>query len=139
MKKFMQEFRDFALQGNVFDLAVGVIIGTAFSAIVKSLVASILMPLIGIVLGRVDVSALKLVIAGIPGTAPVTLRYGAFLQDVINFLLIAFCIFLIIKALGRMHLKEEKKEKKPDPSLVVLEEIRDLLKEKEADDTNDLK
>lgn len=137
MKKFMQEFREFAMRGNVLDLAVGVIIGTAFSAIVKSLVDSILMPLISIVIGKVNISDLKLVIAGIPGTPKITLAYGVFLQAVINFVLIAFCVFLMIKAFARLHPQEKKKEEKTvDPSLAVLTEIRDLLKEKTEKETD---
>lgn len=115
------------MKGNAFDLAVGVIIGAAFSAIVTSLVKDMLMPLLGIVLGRVNIADLKLVIDGIPGTPKIVLGYGSFLQAVINFVIIAFCIFLMVKAISKLHPKEEK-AKAPAPELVVLQEIRDLLK-----------
>ncbi|MFT8888564.1 MAG: large-conductance mechanosensitive channel protein MscL [Ethanoligenens sp.] len=129
MKKFIQEFRDFAVKGNAFDLAIGVIIGAAFSAIVNSLVKDILMPLLSIVFGQINITDLKLVIRGIPGSSKIVISYGSFLQAVINFLIIAFCIFLMVKAITRLHQKKVEAPK-PDPSLVVLTEIRDLLQEK---------
>lgn len=129
MKKFIQEFRDFAVKGNAFDLAIGVIIGAAFSAIVNSLVKDILMPLLSIVFGQINITDLKLVIRGIPGSSKIVISYGSFLQAVINFLIIAFCIFLMVKAITRLHQKKVEASK-PDPSLVVLTEIRDLLQEK---------
>ncbi|MFT9057243.1 MAG: large-conductance mechanosensitive channel protein MscL [Ethanoligenens sp.] len=129
MKKFIQEFRDFAVKGNAFDLAIGVIIGAAFSAIVNSLVKDILMPLLSIVFGQINITDLKLVIRGIPGSSKIVISYGSFLQAVINFLIIAFCIFLMVKAITRLHQKKVEAPK-PNPSLVVLTEIRDLLQEK---------
>lgn len=100
MKNFIDEFKEFAFKGNVLDLAVGVVIGAAFTAIVTSLVEDIIMPLVGIIAGGNDVSSLSLKI----GTT--TLAYGAFLQAVINFLLIAFVVFMFIKLInkiGRAH------------------------------------
>ena len=128
IKKELQEFREFVLRGNVLDLAVGVIIGGAFSKIVSSLVNDVLMPLIGILIGGVDFKNLTLTI----GDAKIT--YGNFIQNVIDFLIIAACIFVIIKVINKIIKplkKEEKKEepKKPD-YIVLLEEIRDLLKKK---------
>ena len=128
IKKELQEFREFVLRGNVLDLAVGVIIGGAFSKIVSSLVNDVLMPLIGILIGGVDFKNLTLTI----GDAKIT--YGNFIQNVIDFLIIAACIFFIVKVINKIIKplkKEEKKEepKKPD-DIVLLEEIRDLLKKK---------
>ena len=128
IKKELQEFREFVLRGNVLDLAVGVIIGGAFSKIVSSLVNDVLMPLIGILIGGVDFKNLTLTI----GDAKIT--YGNFIQNVIDFLIIAACIFVIVKVINKIIKplkKEEKKEepKKPD-DIVLLEEIRDLLKNK---------
>ena len=128
IKKELQEFREFVLRGNVLDLAVGVIIGGAFSKIVSSLVNDVLMPLIGILIGGVDFKNLTLTI----GDAKIT--YGNFIQNVIYFLIIAACIFVIVKVINKIIKplkKEEKKEepKKPD-DIVLLEEIRDLLKKK---------
>lgn len=128
IKKELQEFREFVLRGNVLDLAVGVIIGGAFSKIVSSLVNDVLMPLIGILIGGVDFKNLTLTI----GDAKIT--YGNFIQNVIDFLIIAACIFVIVKVINKIIKplkKEEPKEepKKPD-DIILLEEIRDLLKKK---------
>ena len=136
MKKFISEFKEFAMKGNVIDLAVGVIIGGAFNAIISSLVKDIIMPLLSIILGRVNIADLKCTIPGLWGSQDITLTYGLFLQAVINFLIIAFSIFLMIKLLNKMHdkLSKDKEEKKPEPAApsnteVLLSEIRDLLKE----------
>lgn len=128
IQKELQEFKEFILRGNVLDLAVGVIIGGAFSKIVSSLVNDVLMPLIGILIGGVDFKNLTLTI----GDAKIT--YGNFIQNVIDFLIIAACIFVIVKIINKIIKplkKEEPKEepKKPD-DIVLLEEIRDLLKKK---------
>lgn len=128
IQKELQEFKEFILRGNVLDLAVGVIIGGAFSKIVSSLVNDVLMPLIGILIGGVDFKNLTLTI----GDAKIT--YGNFIQNVIDFLIIAACIFVIVKVINKIIKplkKEEPKEepKKPD-DILLLEEIRDLLKKK---------
>ena len=127
IKKELQEFREFVLRGNVLDLAVGVIIGGAFSKIVSSLVNDVLMPLIGILIGGVDFKNLTLTI----GDAKIT--YGNFIQNVIDFLIIAACIFVIVKVINKiikpLKKKKKKEPKKPD-DIVLLEEIRDLLKKK---------
>ncbi|AVQ97459.1 large conductance mechanosensitive channel protein MscL [Ethanoligenens harbinense] len=122
------------MKGNAFDLAIGVIIGAAFSSIVTALVKDIMTPLIGIFTGHIDVSKLTYTINGIPGTKSIILPYGDFLQAIINFIIIAFCIFLMVKAVSKLHQKEEKKEEAaaPAPDLVVLQEIRDLLKEQRS-------
>ncbi len=139
---FLKEFKAFALKGNVMDMAVGVIIGGAFGKIVTSLVNDIIMPPIGILVGGVDFSNLKLVIkqAVIEGGAEiapaVTWNYGAFIQQVVDFTILAFCVFMMIKVMNKLLKKEEAKPAPapapPAPSKeeVLLTEIRDLLKEK---------
>ena len=141
---FLQEFKAFALKGNVMDMAVGVIIGGAFGKIVTSLVNDIIMPPIGILVGGVDFSNLKLVIkkAVIEGGAEiapaVTWNYGAFIQQVVDFTILALCVFMMVKVMNKLLKKEEAKPAPapapapPAPSKeeVLLTEIRDLLKEK---------
>ncbi len=120
-----QEFREFAMKGNVMDLAVGVIIGGAFGKIVSSLVENVLMPFIGLFMGGIDFSKLAVKI----GSAE--LKYGAFIQSVIDFVIIAFCIFLMIKALN--SLKKPAPSAAPAPpaaSEIYLKEIRDALVKK---------
>ncbi|MDO4788847.1 MAG: large-conductance mechanosensitive channel protein MscL [Johnsonella sp.] len=128
----LKEFKEFAIKGNVMDLAVAVIIGGAFGKIVSSLVDDLLMPVIGILLGGIDFSNLKIIITPANGDiAEVAVRYGAFIQSVVDFLIIAFSIFLIVKLLNAGKKKEEKKEEKapkPAEDIVLLTEIRDLLK-----------
>ena len=123
---FIQEFKDFAMKGNVMDMAVGVIIGGAFGKIVSSLVDDILMPLIGIFTGGVDFSSLATTV----GNAKVT--YGMFVQNVIDFLIIAFCIFVMVKAMNKIIKKREETPAPAAPSAEekLLTEIRDLLKQK---------
>ncbi|MBO4600920.1 MAG: large conductance mechanosensitive channel protein MscL [Bacilli bacterium] len=124
-----KEFKEFISKGNVIDLAVGVVIGSAFGAIVTSLVNDIIMPLVGIILGGIDFTALTL------NVKDATICYGLFIQQVVNFLIIAFCIFLVIKFINRLNrkkTKEEAKEEAPKKSedVILLEEIRDLLKKR---------
>lgn len=131
MKKLLKEFKEFALKGNILDLAVAVIIGAAFGAIIKSLVDDMIMPIIGMILGGKGVNELSIVV----GTA--TLRYGNFIQTIINFLIIAFSLFIIVKVfnaakgrLDRKNAEDAAKEEVPvDETKVLLTEIRDLLKE----------
>ncbi len=133
---FIKDFKDFALKGNVVDMAVGVIIGGAFGKIVTSVVNNIIMPPIGVLTGGVDFTDLKLVIKEAEGEAEaVTLNYGAFIQDVVDFLIIAFCIFLMVKGISALNRKKDKEEAAapapaPEPSAEekLLTEIRDLLK-----------
>lgn len=121
----LKEFRSFISRGNVIDLAVGVIIGSAFGKIVSSIVNDILMPLIGIVIGGIDFTNLTIKVKN------ATINYGIFLQNVIDFLIVSVCIFIFIKIISRFNRKEEKKEEvKKDEKIILLEEIRDLLKEK---------
>jgi large conductance mechanosensitive channel protein len=130
----LKEFKEFALKGNVVDLAVGVIIGGAFGKIVTSLVNDIIMPIIGILLNGVNFTDLKYVIKPASGDIPESaILYGSFIQNIVDFLIIAFCIFLMVKAMNSLKKKEEKKEEKPaEPTedVVLLTEIRDLLKKK---------
>lgn len=124
--KIIQEFNEFALKGSALDLAVGVVIGGAFGKIVTSLVDYIIMPLIGLVLGGLDFSGLSIKV----GNA--VIRYGAFIQSIIDFLLIAFCIFLVIKGVNAMRRKivpEPEKQPEPDKSEKYLKQIRDLLEQ----------
>ncbi|MGN0676407.1 MAG: large-conductance mechanosensitive channel protein MscL [Ruminococcus sp.] len=131
MKKFLEEFKKFISRGNVVDLAVGMIMGTAFTAIVSSLVDSVLMPLLGAIIGGIDLSNLSVTIPWSLSGEPPVLHYGAFLQAIINFILIAFCIFLMIKAINIISKKKEEAPKeppKPTKEEELLTEIRDLLK-----------
>jgi large conductance mechanosensitive channel len=127
----LKEFREFAMRGNVIDLAVAVVIGAAFTAIVNSLVDDLIMPLVGVLLGGVDFSSLAITL----GDASIT--YGNFIQAIINFLIIAFVLFLIVRSINRLQdrLAEEEEEAPPEPAELSREErlltdIRDLLKEK---------
>lgn len=125
VKNGVSDFKDFISRGNVVDMAVGVIIGAAFGKIVTSLVEDMIMPVVGSILGGVDFSGLSITI----GEA--TIKYGSFVQTIIDFLIIAFCIFLMIKFFEKFKHKEETTPAKSD-DLVVLEEIRDLLKDKKS-------
>ncbi len=142
MASLIKEFKDFAMKGNVIDMAVGVIIGGAFGKIITSLVNDILMPLVGALIGNVDFTTLsatlrapKLDAAGEVVKQAVTLNYGNFIQVAVDFLLVAICIFLVIKGINKAKsLAEKKKEEEPaapapkPDDVVLLEEIRDLLK-----------
>ncbi len=126
---FVKEFKEFAMKGNVMDMAVGVIIGGAFGKIVSSLVDDVLMPAIGMLTGNVDFTGLALKIGEGEGAA--VLKYGTFIQNIIDFLIIALCIFLMIKGMNKLtKKKEEEPAPEPEPSNEekLLGEIRDLLK-----------
>ena len=122
----IKEFKEFISKGNVVDLAVGVIIGGAFGKIVSSLVDNILMPLIGLLLGGVNFSELSF------NVKDATVNYGLFIQNVIDFLIVALCLFVMMKALNKFKKKEEPKEEAPadSPEVATLKEIRDLLAKK---------
>jgi len=129
----MSEFKDFAMRGNVVDMAVGIVIGGAFGKIVSSFVADVLMPPIGLLLGGVDFSDLALTLKEAAGdTAPVLMSYGVFIQTVVDFLIIAFAIFLVIKAMNSLKKEEAPAEPEPEPGpsaeQVLLTEIRDALR-----------
>ncbi|MBO4992910.1 MAG: large-conductance mechanosensitive channel protein MscL [Alistipes sp.] len=142
---FLNEFKAFALKGNVMDMAVGVIIGGAFGKIVTSLVNDVIMPPIGLIVGGVDFSELKLTLkqqvldaAGEVLTPAVTWNYGAFLQQVVDFTILAFCVFMMVKMMNRLTIKKKEEEPAPAPAPepeptkeeLLLAEIRDLLKER---------
>lgn len=128
--KTVEEFKKFISRGNVIDMSVGVIIGGAFGKIVTSLVNDILMPILGVILGGLDFTGLTIKV----GEA--TIAYGSFIQNIIDFLIVAVCIFTLVKLINRIGRKKEKEEKpespKKDEQIVLLEEIRDLLKEKDV-------
>ncbi len=130
----VSEFRQFAMRGNVVDLAVGIVIGAAFGKIVSSFVGDVLMPPIGLLLGGVDFSDLAVTLKEASGNAPaVLLSYGKFLQSIIDFVIIAFAVFLLVQAMNRLQRKEEAKAAEPAPpprEEVLLTEIRDLLKQR---------
>lgn len=131
---FFSEFKTFAMRGNVVDLAVGVVIGAAFGKIVTSLVDQILMPPIGLLIGGVDFSAYRWVIkaAGSDGKGEVAIQFGAFLNTVIQFVIVAFAIFLVVKLMNRVIHKHEAAPSAPPADVALLTEIRDLLKQQQT-------
>ena len=127
MKKFIEEFKSFAIRGNVLDMAVGVIIGGAFTSIVNSLVTDVFTPVIGKLTGGIDFSAITINLGG-----DAKIMVGNFLNAVISFVIVAFCVFLLVKAINKFTKKKEAEAPAPAPSadVVLLTEIRDILKEK---------
>lgn len=129
----LKEFREFAMRGNVVDLAVGVIIGAAFGKIVSSLVADIIMPPLGLLIGGIDFKQFAVTLRAAQGDVPaVVMHYGVFIQNVFDFIIVAFAIFLAIKVINKLKRTQEEEPKAPPaPSKeeVLLSEIRDLLKE----------
>lgn len=139
----LKEFKEFALRGNVVDMAVGIVIGVAFGTIVKSLVDDIIMPPIGLLLGGIDFSNFYVVLregaaASGPYTAladaqaagAVTINYGVFVNSVISFIIVAFALFLVIRAMNKLRTKKEEKPSPPPEDVLLLREIRDVLKAK---------
>ena len=125
----MKEFKEFAAKGNMLDMAVGIIVGAAFGKVITSLVSDVLMPPIGLIIGGVDFKALKLILKQAVGeTAAVTLNYGVFFQTIVDFLIVAFAIFLLVKGVNAMRKKQEEAPAAPSNQEVLLREIRDLLK-----------
>lgn len=128
----LKQFKEFAMRGNVVDLAVGIIIGAAFGKIVTSFVNDVLMPPIGLAVGGVDFTSLKLTLKEAVGEgAAVTLNYGMFIQTIVDFLIVAFSVFLVVKGMNAMKKKEEAKPAapaEPPAEIKLLSEIRDLLK-----------
>lgn len=120
-----QDFKEFIAQGNVFDLAVGIIIGAAFGEIVNSLVDHIIMPIVGLLLGGVDFTGLMIKVND------AEILYGMFIQNIVNFLIIAFSIFMVIRILNKLRRKEEEEEEEIDENVQLLSEIRDLLKKEQ--------
>lgn len=129
---FIKEFKEFAVRGNVIDMAVGVVIGSAFGKIVSSLVSDVMMPVIGVITGGVNFTDFKIVLKEAHGeVAAVTLNYGSFIQTTIDFIIIAFCIFVAIKAINKLKREKPKAEeapKEPSEDIKLLREIRDALK-----------
>ena len=129
--KLFDEFKAFVMRGNVVDMAVGVIIGGAFGKIVTSLVNDIFMPIIGMIIGNVDFSSLEIKLGEpVEGAEQAAIRYGAFIQEIVNFLIIALCIFMVIKVINKLQKKkEEAPAPAPEPTKeeVLLTEIRDAL------------
>lgn len=124
----LKEFKEFAMRGNVVDMAVGIIIGAAFGKIISSLVSDVIMPPIGMLMGSVSFSELALALGEGEGAA--TINYGIFIDTIINFLIVAFAIFMLIKGINSMKKKEEEKPAeppKPSAEETLLTEIRDLL------------
>jgi large conductance mechanosensitive channel len=134
----LKEFRDFAVKGNVLDMAVGIIIGVAFGTVVQSLVNDVIMPPIGLALGGVDFSDLAVVVGTGPEGNPVAISYGLFINSMISFLIVAFAVFMIVRSFNKMKRAAEKEEEAPaappEPSAEekLLTEIRDLLKVRNA-------
>lgn len=130
----LQEFKTFAVKGNMVDMAVGIIIGAAFGKIISSLVADVLMPPLGILLGEVDFKDLAATLQEATETAPaVTLNYGLFLQNVFDFIIVAFVVFLLVKGINSLRRKQEEAPAAPPAptaEATLLTEIRDLLKER---------
>lgn len=128
----IKEFREFAMRGNVVDLAVGVIIGAAFGKIVSSLVADIIMPPLGLLIGGIDFKQFAVTLRAAQGDIPaVVMHYGVFIQNIIDFVIVAFAIFMAIKLINQFNRKKEEPTAAPAPTKeeVLLTEIRDLLKE----------
>lgn len=134
MKKFFNEFKEFAMRGNVLDMAIGVVLGSAFGKITTSLVNDVFMPLIGLIIGGIDLGKLDIVLKAATDTSEaVTLGLGTFLTTIIDFILVAFVIFLMVKAINAFHKKKDEAPAPEEPAgpttEELLTEIRDLLKE----------
>ncbi|HSC69452.1 MAG TPA: large-conductance mechanosensitive channel protein MscL [Cellvibrio sp.] len=128
----LKDFRDFAVRGNVVDLAVGIIIGAAFGKIVSSVVADVIMPPIGLLIGGVDFSDLVITLKEAQGAAPaVVISIGKFLQTIIDFTIIAFAIFMLVKVINKVNAKKEAAPAAPTAQEILLTEIRDLLKQQQ--------
>ena len=128
----LKEFKEFAIRGNVIDMAVGIIVGAAFGKIVSSLVADVVMPPIGVLLGGVDFSDLAITVKAATDTAPaVIIAYGKFIQTIIDFTIVAFAIFIAIKVINKLKRAQEAAPAAPSKEEVLLTEIRDLLKEQQ--------
>lgn len=140
----LKEFKEFAIKGNVVDLAVGVIIGSAFGAVVKSLVDDVIMPPLGVLLGNVDFSNLFIVlkegmqpppyntIADAAKAGAVVIKYGLFINTIVSFVIVSFAVFLLIKQLSRLKKEEKAIAAQPAPEVILLGEIRDLLKKEKT-------
>jgi len=127
----LQDFKDFAVKGNMIDMAVGIIIGGAFGTIVKSLVSDIIMPPIGLATGGIDFSKIQILLKGTAGAKDaVTMNIGLFVNNIISFLIVAFAVFLLVRGVNSLRKKEEAAPAKPSTSENYLKEIRDALTQK---------
>lgn len=132
----LQEFKAFAMRGNVMDMAIGIVIGGAFGKIISSLVSDIIMPIVGMLTGGVDFSKLKWVLKAADDSDPkhkiaeVAINYGTFIDTIITFIIIAFAIFMVIKLMNKMQRKQEEAPAAPPADVALLTEIRDLLKDR---------
>ena len=138
MKKIIREFREFAMRGNVLDMAIGVVMGNAFGKIVSSLVNDIIMPLFGALLGDSMFENLRItLVPAVNNEGGVFLNYGVFIQTIVDFLIIAFSIFMAVKLINSFRRRNKKEEQPAEPELtkeeILLTEIRDLLKERTAE------
>jgi large conductance mechanosensitive channel len=122
----LREFRQFLLRGNVIDLAVAVVIGAAFTAIVNSLINDLIMPIVGLILGGIDLTGLSMTAGG------AVIAYGKFIQAIVNFLVIGAVLFLVVRAVNRLHKRQEAAPAEPPAQEKLLTEIRDLLRESQA-------
>lgn len=134
VKKFVQEFKEFAMRGNVIDLAVGVIIGGAFGKITTSLVTDIITPVLSAITGKINLSELSLIIPPAFGGKDIIIAYGSFVQNILDFLITALVIFIMIKLMNRLRQKKDEEPTEPEVPVLskeeeLLTEIRDLLKE----------
>lgn len=128
---FFKEFKTFAMRGNVVDMAVGVIVGGAFGKIISSVVSDVLMPPVGLLTGGMDFSQLGLTLRpAAEGVEAVALRYGAFINSLIDFVIVALCVFLLVKAVNAAQRPPKEAPKAPSDEVVLLTEIRDLLKQR---------
>jgi large conductance mechanosensitive channel len=131
---FVKEFKSFAMRGNVMDMAVGIVIGVAFGKIVTSLVNDVIMPPIGLLMGGVDFSHLAVTLKAVAGSAPaITLKYGMLINTIIDFLIVVFAIFLVVKGMNALKRKKEEAPAAPPPPSVeerLLRDIRDILRSK---------
>jgi large conductance mechanosensitive channel len=127
----LKEFKEFAVKGNVIDLAVGLVVGAAFGKVVTSVVADVITPPLGLIIGGVDFTNLKLVLReAVDGKPPVTLNYGSFLQTMFDFVIVAFAIFLVVKAVNRFKRQAPPPPVAPPEEVVLLTQIRDALVKK---------
>src|SRR5512137_1383072 len=128
---FVKEFKTFAMRGNVMDMAVGIVVGVAFGKIVTSLVNDVIMPPVGLLMGGVDFSHLAVTLKAAAGSEPaVTLKYGMLINTVIDFLIVVFAIFLVVKGMNALKRKKEEAPAAPPVQEMLLRDIRDLLKGK---------
>jgi large conductance mechanosensitive channel len=133
--KIIKEFKDFAIKGNMVDLAVGVIIGTSFNKIVSSILGDIFFPTLGFITGGINFRDLHYSSTSITGAAPVNINYGIFLQNTVEFIITAFTVFVVIKIMIKLHLKKEPEPATPPPpsrTEILLAEIKNILEQKKS-------